>query len=125
MHDIRLIRDNPAEFDAKLARRGLSGVSSEILAIDSARRAKITAAEEALAARNAASKEVGKAKAAGDEAEFERLRALVAEKKDEIARLEEEAKAEDARLHDLLLGIPNLPHDDVPVGDDEAANVET
>ncbi|MEM6932534.1 MAG: serine--tRNA ligase, partial [Pseudomonadota bacterium] len=98
---------------------------SDILAIDGIRRAKITAAEEALAARNAASKEVGKAKAAGDEPEFERLRALVAQKKDEIARLEEEAKAEDARLQDLLLGIPNLPFDDVPVGDDESANVET
>ncbi|MBY8975314.1 serine--tRNA ligase [Rhodobacteraceae bacterium NNCM2] len=124
MHDIRLIRDNPEGFDAMLARRGLSGVSSEILAIDSARRARITAAEEALAARNAASKEVGKAKAAGDEAEFERLRALMAEKKDEIARLEEEARAEDARLNDLLMGLPNLPHDDVPEGADEEDNVE-
>ena len=45
------------------------------------------ASEEALAARNAASKQVGQAKAAGDEAEFERLRALVAAKKDEIARV--------------------------------------
>ncbi|MEL6477261.1 MAG: serine--tRNA ligase [Pseudomonadota bacterium] len=124
MHDIRLIRDNPQAFDAMLSRRGVSAVSSEILAIDAARRAKITAAEEALAARNAASKDVGKAKASGDTAEFDRLRALVAEKKDEIARLEEEAKAEDARLHDLLMDLPNAPHDDVPDGADEADNVE-
>ncbi|MEM7669777.1 MAG: serine--tRNA ligase [Pseudomonadota bacterium] len=124
MHDIRLIRDNPADFDAKLARRGLSGMSSEILALDSARRAKITAAEAALAARNAASKQVGKAKAAGDDAEFERLRALIAEKKDEVARLEDEAKAEDARLQDLLLGLPNAPLDEVPDGNDEDANFE-
>ena len=124
MHDIRLIRDNPDAFDAMLARRGLSPVSSEILAIDSARRAKITAAEEALAARNAASKDVGKAKASGDDAEFERLRTLVAEKKDEIARLEEEAKAEDDRLTEILMGLPNAPHDDVPDGADEDANVE-
>ncbi|MEM0921916.1 MAG: serine--tRNA ligase [Pseudomonadota bacterium] len=124
MHDIRLIRDNPDAFDAMLARRGVSAVSSEILAIDTARRAKITAAEEALAARNAASKAVGQAKAQGDEAEFERLRALVAEKKDEIARLEDEAKAEDARLHEILMGLPNAPHDDVPDGADETANVE-
>jgi seryl-tRNA synthetase len=67
---------------------------------------------------------VGKAKAQGDEAEFERLRALVAEKKDEIARLEEEAKEKDAALRDLLSGIPNLPYDDVPDGADEDANVE-
>ena len=124
MHDIRAIRDNPDAFDAAMARRGLSGVSSEVLAIDEARRTKITAAEAAQAERNAASKEVGAAKAKGDDAEFERLRALVAAKKDEIARLEEEAKAEDARLRDLLLTLPNAPHDDVPDGEDEDDNVE-
>ena len=124
MHDIRSIRENPAAFDAGLARRGLAGFSAEILAIDEARRAKILAAETAQAAQNAASKEVGAAKARGDEAGFERLRALVAEKKAEIARLGEEAAAEDSRLRDLLMGIPNLPHDDVPVGADEHDNVE-
>ena len=124
MHDIRAIRENPGQFDAAMARRGLSGVSSEVLAIDEARRARITAAETAQADRNAASKEVGAAKAKGDEAEFERLRALVAEKKDEIARLEEEAKVEDARLRDLLMGLPNLPYDDVPDGTDEDDNLE-
>jgi seryl-tRNA synthetase len=76
MHDIRMIRDNPAAFDAALSRRGLSAMSPEILALDEARRAAITAAEAALADRNAASKNVGKAKASGDEAEFERLRVL-------------------------------------------------
>ncbi len=124
MHDIRAIRDNPERFDALLARRGLSSLSSEILAIDEARRAKILAAETAQAAQNAASKEVGAAKAKGDEAEFERLRSLVAEKKAEVARLNEEAAAEDERLRDMLMGIPNLPHDDVPEGADENDNVE-
>ena len=124
MHDIRMIRDNPEAFDAALARLGLSAVSSDILAIDTARRAKITAAEEAKAAQNAASKNVGKAKASGDEAEFERLRALVGAKKAEIAELEEQAKAEDVRLNELLMGLPNLPFDDVPDGADEADNVE-
>ena len=79
MHDIRAIREYPHAFDAALARRGLAPVASEILAIDEARRAKIAAAEEAQAARNAASTEVGAAKGRGDEAEFERLRKLVAE----------------------------------------------
>ncbi|MEL7150506.1 MAG: serine--tRNA ligase [Pseudomonadota bacterium] len=124
MHDIRAIRDNPDAFDAAMARRGLSGVSSEVLAIDEARRAKIAAAEAAQADRNAASKDVGAAKAKGDEAEFERLRALVAAKKDEIAKLEDEAKTEDARLRDLLLTLPNAPYDDVPDGADEDDNVE-
>jgi len=124
MHDIRAIRENPAAFDAALGRRGLSGMSSEILAIDEARRAKILAAETAQAAQNAASKDVGAAKARGDTAEFERLRTLVAEKKAEIARLSAEAAEEDERLRDILMGIPNLPHDDVPMGADENDNVE-
>ncbi len=67
---------------------------------------------------------MGAAKAKGDEAEFDRLRALVAEKKDEIARLEEEAKAKDAALQAALAALPNLPADDIPDGQDEADNVE-
>ena len=124
MHDIRMIRDNPAAFDAALSRRGLDAMSSSILEIDAARRAKIAAAEEAQAAANKAAKEVGAAKGRGDEDEFQRLRALVGEKKAEIATLNEEAKAEDQRLTDLLAEIPNLPYDDVPDGADEADNVE-
>ncbi len=116
MHDIRMIRDNPAQFDAAMARRGLSGVSEQVLALDADRRAKIAAAEAALAERNAASKEVGKAKASGDEAEFERLRALVAAKKEEIAKLEAEAKAEDEELRNLLMTLPNIMSDEVPEG---------
>jgi seryl-tRNA synthetase len=107
-----------------MARRGLPPQSPAILALDEERRACISAAESAQAERNAASKDVGKAKASGDEAEFERLRALVAEKKDEIARLEEDAKAKDAALKALLEALPNLPHEDVPDGTDEADNVE-
>jgi seryl-tRNA synthetase len=124
MHDIRLIRENPDVFDAMLARRGLAPMSLEILAIDAGRRAKNTAAGDALAERNAASKEVGRAKASGDEAEFERLRALMAAKKDEIARLEAEAAAEDRRMNDLMLTIPNAPLDTIPDGTTEADNVE-
>jgi seryl-tRNA synthetase len=124
MHDIRAIRENPAAFDAALARRGLSALSSDILALDEARRAKILAAETAQAEQNRASKDVGAAKARGDDAEFERLRALVAEKKAEIVRLTDEAATEDDRLRDLLLTIPNLPLPEVPDGRDEHDNVE-
>ena len=124
MHDIRAIRDNPNAFDAALARRDMAPQSSTLLALDEARRACILAAETALAERNAASKEVGRAKASGDEAEFERLRALVAEKKDEIARLEDEAKAKDAALTEALAALPNLPYDSVPDGEDEDDNEE-
>ncbi|MGP3698667.1 serine--tRNA ligase [Rhodobacter sp. NSM] len=124
MHDIRIIREFPERFDAALSRRGLSALSGEILAIDEARRSKILAAETAQAEQNRASKEVGAAKARGDEAEFERLRALVAEKKAEVARLNEEASAEDARLREMLVALPNAPLDEVPDGPDESANVE-
>lgn len=124
MHDIRAIRENPEAFDAMLARRGSSALSTAILEIDSRRRQRVTAAEAALAERNAASKNVGKAKASGDEAEFQRLRNLVADKKDEIARLEEEARAADAELNEILMGLPNTPLDDVPEGANEADNVE-
>ena len=124
MHDIRAIRDDPHAFDAALSRRGIDGASAEILALDAARREKVTASERALAERNAASKEIGAAKARGDTAEFDRLRALVADKKAEIARLEAEAREADARLADLLMSLPNTLDADVPDGADEADNVE-
>ena len=101
MHDIRMIRDTPAAFDAALSRRGLAPVSTQILSLDETRRAKILAAETAQADANTAAKQVGAAKAKGDEAEFERLRALVATKKAEIAALNDEAKAADVALNIL------------------------
>ncbi len=124
MHDIKAIRENPDAFDAAMARRGLSGLSSQILDIDSARRALIAGAEEAKATQNKASKEVGAAKGRGDEDEFQRLRALVSESKANIARLNDEAKAKDAELTDFLARIPNVPAANAPDGKDEDENVE-
>lgn len=124
MHDIRAIRENPDAFDAALARRGDAPLSADLLALDEARRAKISAAETAQAEQNKASKDVGAAKASGDEAEFERLRALVGEKKAEVAEMQAEAKALDAQLTDQLARIANLPASDVPDGADEDDNVE-
>ncbi len=119
-----MIRDNPAAFDAALARRGLAGQSEAVLALDNARRAAILASETAQAAANSAAKEVGAAKARGDEAEFDRLRALVAQSKTDMARLTEEAAAKDSALTDMLMRLPNLPLDEVPFGEDEGGNVE-
>jgi seryl-tRNA synthetase len=124
MHDIRTIRDNPERFDAALARRGAAAASGAILEIDAARRAAIHAAETAQADQKAAAKEVGAAKARGDEAEFARLRGLVGEKKAEVAEMQTRAKALDEELAAALMGLPNLPFDDVPEGEDEADNVE-
>ncbi len=124
MHDIRAIRENPDAFDAALARRGEAAMSSQVLALDEARRGRISAAETAQAEQNRASKEVGAAKGRGDDAEFERLRALVSDKKAEVAAMQAEARDLDAKLTDMLARIPNSPADDVPDGKDENDNLE-
>ncbi|MCL4129500.1 UNVERIFIED_CONTAM: hypothetical protein GTU68_049620 [Idotea baltica] len=124
MHDIRAIRENPDALDAALARRGDAPEAAALLLLDEARRSKILAAETAQAEQNKASKLVGAAKAKGDEAEFERLRALVSEKKAEVATMQAEAKELDAQLTDKLARIANSPADDVPDGSDEDDNVE-
>ncbi|WP_108483247.1 serine--tRNA ligase [Oceaniglobus ichthyenteri] len=122
MHDIRTIREHPETFEAAMGRRGLTGVSAQVLDIDNARRAAIHAAETARAEQNAASKQVGQAKAAGDEALFEQLRATVAAKKTEVSDMETQAKALDQQLADLLLTLPNIMDDDVPPGRDDTDN---
>jgi seryl-tRNA synthetase len=68
MHDIRLIRDNPAAFDAALAKRGVDPRAAALLALDEARRGCIARAQDAQTRRNALSKVIGQAKAAKDEA---------------------------------------------------------
>ena len=124
MHDIRRIRNDPEKFDSALARRGFEPAARAILAIDAERREKIQSAEIAQAERNAVSSAIGKAKSAGDQAEFERLRTVVAGKRSQISNLEEEAAKADAELAEFLLGIPNLPANDVPDGEDESSNLE-
>ncbi|WP_136441222.1 serine--tRNA ligase [Pacificoceanicola onchidii] len=124
MHDIRTIRENPAAFDAAMARRGMEPQSSSILALDEARRSAIQTAETAQSDQKKAAKEVGKAKASGDDAEFERLRALVAAKKAEVAEMQTKAKELDAELSTALMALPNFMHADVPDGEDEDDNVE-
>jgi len=124
MHDIRLIRENPKEFDAKMELRKLSNISSQILTLDEIRRTKIRAAEKALADRNEASKNIGKAKANDNELEFNKLRSVVSEKKIEISLLEDEAKKQDKLLTEYLMQLPNSPMSDVPVGDSEKDNIE-
>jgi seryl-tRNA synthetase len=124
MHDIKSIRDNPAAFDAALKRRGLEPLSASLLAIDERRRAAILASEQAQARRNAASKEIGDAKKAKDEARAAKLMAEVAELKTTMPELEAAAKAADDELSKELAAIPNLPLDEVPEGVDEHGNVQ-
>jgi seryl-tRNA synthetase len=127
MFDIKWIRDNAEAFDAGLAKRGISPggdvkFASDLIALDDARRAVITALQEKQARRNAASREIGKAKAAKDEAKAAALMAEVATLKDELAKGEDEQRAADKALTDALSVIPNLPLDEVPVGKDERDN---
>jgi seryl-tRNA synthetase len=122
MHDIKSIRDNPLAFDAALARRGLRPLSASLLAIDERRRAAILASEQAQARRNAASKEIGEAKKAKDEARAAKLMAEVGELKTSLPELEAAAKAADEELAKELAAIPNLPLDEVPDGVDEHGN---
>jgi len=124
MHDIRLIRDDPAAFDAALARRSLAPAAAELLALDERRRATIAAAQEAQTRRNDLSKQIGQAKAQKDEARAQGLMAEVAALKDRLPQLEEEERATAAELDARLAAIPNLPAADVPEGADEDGNVE-
>ncbi len=124
MHDIKSIRDNPQAFDAGLKRRGLAPLSASLLAIDEKRRAAILASEQAQARRNAASKEIGEAKKAKDDARAGKLMAEVAELKTTMPELELAAKTADEELAKELAAIPNLPLDDVPEGADEHGNVQ-
>jgi seryl-tRNA synthetase len=123
MHDIKWIRENPAAFDAGLKRRGLAPMSAALLAIDEKRRAAILKSEQAQARRNAASKEIGEAKKAKDEARAAALMAEVTELKTTMPQLELDAKAADEELNKELAAIPNLPLDEVPDGIDEHGNV--
>ncbi len=124
MHDLKLIRDDPAAFDTALARRGAEPVSAELLALDEQRRAFLTEVQAAQARRNEASKAIGAAMQAGDKDKAAALKAEVAELKTSLPAKEEEAKAVGDRLDALLAALPNLPFDDVPEGADEDANVE-
>jgi seryl-tRNA synthetase len=122
MHDIKWIRDNAKAFDAALKRRGLDSMSASLLAIDEERRAAILKSEQAQARRNSASKEIGDAKKAKDDARAAKLMAEVAALKTTMPELELAAKTADEELAKELAAIPNLPLDEVPDGVDEHGN---
>ncbi|MDP2411742.1 MAG: serine--tRNA ligase [Pseudolabrys sp.] len=124
MHDIKWIRDNAAAFDKGLARRGLEPLAEKLIALDEKRRAAILASEQAQARRNAASKEIGAAKAKKDDATAQALMAEVAKLKETMPALEAEAKEFGDELDKELAQIPNLPAADVPDGADEHGNIE-
>ncbi len=122
MFDIRWIRDNPEEFDAGLARRGVSPMAAQAIELDAGRRKTVTLAQEIQARRNKLSKEIGIAKARGEDVSG--LMERVSADKGLQASTEEEADRLSKELEEMLSGLPNLPAKDVPDGADETANVE-
>ncbi len=124
MHDIKAIRQNPEIYDAAWARRGLGPQTATILGKDKLVRRALQVQQEAEAARNKASKQIGAAMGRGDKEAADALKTEVAGAKNVIAMMGEQIEAEKAGLHDLLASLPNLPFDDVPDGADEDANVD-
>ena len=122
MHDIRLIRENPSDFDAAMAKRGNGAESAIILDLDRRRREAITEVQVGQARRNEASKAIGAAKAAKDEATASALMAEVATLKQRLPELEAEEARLGTELDDLLAALPNIPLPDVPAGADENEN---
>lgn len=122
MHDIKWIRENPDAFDEGLKRRGMPPQAAQLIALDKRRREQLTRAQEIQAERNKLSKEIGAAKSRGEDASD--IMARVSESKTLEAEAEEAAREIDEELTHALEVIPNLPLDDVPVGEDENDNLE-
>ncbi|MGA1797368.1 serine--tRNA ligase [Sphingomonas sp. 4RDLI-65] len=122
MHDIRLIRDDPAAFDAALAKRGFAPQSASLVTLDEQRRATIADSQTAQTRRNELSKAIGQAKAQKDEAKAQALMAEVASLKEALPQLEADEARLSGELSDLLAAIPNLPAADVPQGGGEDNN---
>ena len=120
MHDIRYIREHAEAFDAALARRSLAPKSAEILSLDEERRKLQTDMQHLQSRRNEASKEIGKVKASGGDAD-----ALMTEVADTKARMPA-LEARESELADMLtthlISLPNLLDETVPDGADEDDN---
>lgn len=122
MFDIKAIRENPELFDRGLARRGFEPQSSRLLDIDARLRALIGEVQEIQTRRNDASKQIGAAKAKGDNEAAQALIDEVADLKEKLHKGEEAERALQAELREAMAGIPNIPADDTPEGADEADN---
>jgi len=124
MIDLKLLREQPDAFDKGWALRGLEPQAAKLLEQDAALRALKTRLQEAQNERNAASKEIGKAKASGDEAAAQAVIDKVGALKAEIQKGEEEERQLNELLETALASLPNIPAADVPAGSDEADNVQ-
>jgi len=122
MLDLRWIRENPEALDRALARRGEAPAAARVHALDAERRGRQTRFQEYRQRRNALSREIGKARAAGAPADGPI--AEVSHLKNAEREAEEAEREAAAALDAVLAGLPNLPADDVPDGAGETENVE-
>ncbi len=124
MLDIELIRKNPDFVKERLSTRDKSLVElvDEVLQLDAERRSLLKDLEGLRASRNAKSKEIGALKKRGEDTSL--LEEEVKKLKEKIELYEEKLSFVEERLRDVMLRIPNLPHESVPVGEDETYNVE-
>ncbi len=125
MLDIKFIRENPDAVREAMRRRGESVPLDELLELDARRRALVTEVERLKAQRNDASEQVARLKRTGENPEeaarlIETMRAV----SDKIKAMDEEVRDVDLRLTELMLAIPNIPHESVPYGESEDDNVE-
>lgn len=121
MLDIKFVRNNPDKVKAGLAKRGNAIFQDKFLGLEEERRKKLFEVEQLKNRRNVVSEEIGALKKSGQEAED-----LVIEMRQvsqTIKQMDEEIKAIDEQLEYMLLTIPNIPHESVPEGNDETANV--
>ncbi|MFA1624463.1 serine--tRNA ligase [Rhizobium mongolense] len=123
MLDIKWIRENPEALDEALAKRGAEPLAQSLIALDEKRRSAVQKVQDLQSRRNAASREIGAAMAQKNSELAEKLRAEVAEMKVSLPAAEEEDRQLTAELNDALARVPNVPLDDVPVGEDEHDNV--
>jgi seryl-tRNA synthetase len=134
MLDLAFVREHLSVVEEKLRSRGAKPeqLLGNFREIEKNRRTLTGELERALARRNELSKKIGPlmgaekkgAISAEQKAELESLSIEVLKLKEGIPALEEQSRAADKELYDILAGVPNLPHDSVPAGLDEKANVE-
>ena len=122
MLDIKVIRENLDLVKQRLATRNdeSAGLIDEVLACDETRRKNETAKQALQSERKSTSKEIGKLRANGEDSSA--IEAEVKKIGEEIKTLDEEASTAADRQEEILLNIPNVPHEECPVGSDDSAN---
>ena len=122
MLDPKLLRSDPQFVAQRLALRGFTLDTAQLESLESRRRELQTRTEQLQNERNVRSKSIGKAKAAGED--IQPLLAEVGQLGDDLDAAKRELGEVQQAWEDLVAGLPNLPHDDVPQGADESDNVE-